>query len=224
MRGVRSKLVATSQASIYSIGAVARMVSVPAGTIRTWEDRYGLVAPGRSTGGHRLYSRDQIDQLRFIKQKLDGGITPATAHRLLAERLDLPPAAPTTGTAPPRLLILLAERDRYASQLEEYFFRTEGFETVVSFDVEESERKAAELSPHLIVVELLISGGAGPELCRRLKSRAPTPIVAISSLALRDEALGAGAEVFLQKPLEPLQLVSAAKDLLGTSAFLGRRA
>jgi CheY-like chemotaxis protein len=37
---------------------------------------------------------------------------------------------------------------------------------------------------------------------------------------MRDAALEAGASAFLQKPLEPLQLVSVVKDLLGTSSFL----
>ena len=36
----------------------------------------------------------------------------------------------------------------------------------------------------------------------------------------RDEALAAGADAFLQKPLEPLKLVSTVKDLLGASAYL----
>jgi DNA-binding transcriptional MerR regulator len=197
------------------------MIGVPASTIRTWEERYGLVEPGRSEGGHRLYTRDHVEQLRFVKSQIDQGVTPASAHRLLAEHL-------TTGTPRgggeerPRLLILLAERDRYAAELEEYFFRTEGYEVVVSHDVEDVEQKARDLSPELIVVELMISGGVGAELCRRLKEQVTTPILAISSLAARDEALVAGADGFVQKPVDPLQLVSAARDLLVTSAMLGR--
>ena len=45
-------------------------------------------------------------------------------------------------------------------------------------------------------------------------------ILAISTLDTGNAALEAGADGFLQKPLEPLQLVSAVRDLLGTSAFL----
>ena len=61
---------------IYSIGAVERMVGIPAATIRNWEQRYGLIAPERSQGGHRLYARGQVEQLRFVKRELDAG--PAT--------------------------------------------------------------------------------------------------------------------------------------------------
>jgi DNA-binding transcriptional MerR regulator len=47
--------------AVYSVSAVARMIGVPVATIRTWEDRYGLVIPDRSAGGHRLYRRDQVE-------------------------------------------------------------------------------------------------------------------------------------------------------------------
>ncbi|HXJ62425.1 MAG TPA: MerR family transcriptional regulator, partial [Actinomycetota bacterium] len=74
-------------ASIYSIGAVARMVGVPTATLRTWEERYELVVPERSPGGHRLYTRDQVEQLRFVLRHIERGLQPADAHRLLADRL-----------------------------------------------------------------------------------------------------------------------------------------
>jgi DNA-binding transcriptional MerR regulator len=47
---------------VYSISAVARMLGVPVATIRTWEDRYEVVVPERSAGGHRLYRREQVEQ------------------------------------------------------------------------------------------------------------------------------------------------------------------
>ncbi|HET9782868.1 MAG TPA: MEDS domain-containing protein [Candidatus Dormibacteraeota bacterium] len=73
------------QEPTYSIGAVARMLEVPTSTLRGWENRYGLLAPGRSKGAHRLYSHDEVEQLRFIKDTLDSGVSAADAHRLLAQ-------------------------------------------------------------------------------------------------------------------------------------------
>lgn len=78
---------AESGRPLFSIGAVARMLDVSAATIRTWETRYGNVVPQRSQGGQRLYSRDQVDQLRFVKDEVASGRRPAEAHRLLTERL-----------------------------------------------------------------------------------------------------------------------------------------
>ena len=118
-----------------------------------------------------------------------------------------------------RLLILLAERDPYAAELAEYFLRTEGYEVAAALDATDATQKVEELTPSMTVIDLLISGGNGLELCRQLKQRSDTPILAISTLD-SDAALEAGADAFLQKPLDPLQLVSAVKDLLGASAFL----
>ena len=197
------------------------MLDIPPATLRTWEERYGLPVPERSPGGHRLYSRDQVDQLRFVKVQLAQGLAPADAHRLLAERLAagwLSFGEPEAGKT--RLLILLAERDPYAAELSEYFLRTEGYEVASALDAADATQKLEELTPSMTVIDLLISGGSGLELCRQLKQRSDTPILAISTLDTSDAALEAGADAFLQKPLDPLQLVSAVKDLLGASAFL----
>ena len=206
---------------VYSIGAVARMLDIPPATLRTWEERYGLPVLERSPGGHRLYSRDQVDQLRFVKVQLAQGMAPADAHRLLAERLAA--GSVTLGapeTAETRLLVLLAERDPYAAELSEYFLRTEGYEVAAALDAADATRRSEELTPSMTVIDLLISGGSGLELCRQLKQRSDAPILAVSTLDSSDAALEAGADAFLQKPLDPLQLVSAVKDLLGASAFL----
>jgi DNA-binding transcriptional MerR regulator len=210
---------------IYSISAVERMVGVPAATLRNWEERYGLIQPQRSPGGHRLYTRDQVEQIRFLAARLEQGLQPSEAHRLLGERLAQAPReriAPAEAERTP--LILLAERDPFAAEFVEFFLRSEGYDVVLAFDADEAERVHEQRSPQLAIVEWLISGGAGADLCRRLKENGATRCIAVSSLDARDQALEAGADAFLQKPLDPLRLVSTAKDLLGTSADLGPRA
>jgi DNA-binding transcriptional MerR regulator len=207
-------------AGIYSIGAVAKMLGVPTATLRTWEERYEVVTPERSSGGHRLYTRDQVDQLRFVLKSIERGLQPADAHRLLADRLtESSDWSLGSSDHETRLLIMLAERDPYAAEFAEYFLRTEGYETIVVLDAREAEALFAERSPDVAIVDLLISGGAGLGLCRNLRDRGAL-VLAISPLESRDEALEYGADAFLQKPLDPLQLVSTVKDLLGHSAFL----
>jgi CheY-like chemotaxis protein len=209
---------------LYSIGAVARMLGIAPATLRTWQERYGLPVPERSPGGHRLYARNQVEQLRFVKAQVDSGMSSADAHRLLAERLTaglLPLGDPETSST--RLLILLAEHDPHAAGLADYFLRTEGYEVAAVMDAEDATRKFEELAPSLVVIDLLISGGSGLQLCRQLKLRSRVPVLAISTLETSDQALEAGADGFLQKPLDPLQLISAVKDLLGASAFLRSR-
>ena len=210
--------------ALYSIGAVARMLDVPPATLRTWEERYGLPKPERSAGGHRLYSREQVAQLHFVKAQLDAGMAAADAHRLLAERLAADGlSVDELELGERRLLVLLAERDPFAAELAEYFLRTEGYQVVSALDAADADRKFTEFAPRVTVIDLLISGGSGLALCRQLKQRGDTLVLAISTLDTSDEALDAGADGFLQKPLDPLHLVSAIKDLLGTSAFLRQR-
>jgi DNA-binding transcriptional MerR regulator len=208
---------------VYSIGAVARMLGIPAATIRNWEERYETIVPERSPGGHRLYSRDQMEQLRFIAAEVSRGLSAADAHRLLGEQgegshllLDKRRSGDT------RLLVLLAERDPVAADLAEFFLRTEGYDVHLVLAVGDAEERWLESRPQLAIVELMISGGRGVELCQRLKQHDGGAVLAISVLQARDEALAAGADAFLQKPLDPLEFVSTVKDLLGASALVAR--
>lgn len=195
------------------------MLGIPVATIRTWEDRYGLVVPERNASGHRLYRRDQVEQLQFVRASITGGVSAADAHRLLAERnSDGPAAVPGEAGAP--LLILLADHDPYAAEYQEHFLKTEGFAVDVALTEGDVRGLLSERSPAVLVVDLLISGGAGLGLCRLAKQQGDVPVVVVSALAARDQAVAAGADAFLLKPLEPLQLVSCVRDLLGLSAFL----
>src|SRR4051794_15713976 len=208
---------------IYSIGAVAAMLGVETATLRAWEERYGVVVPTRSGGAQRIYSRDGLERLRFVVDAVNAGGTPADAHRLLAERL-----RDTAGLSHPdpqgvTIVVLLAERDRYAAELFEYFLRTEGYEVCSAFDPTDAEDLFTERRPDLSIVDLMIGGG-GLALCRRLAGNGGHPVLAMSALKLADAALAAGASAFLSKPVVPLQFVSTVRDLLGRSALTRRAA
>lgn len=205
---------------VYSISAVARMLDVPVATLRTWEDRYQQVIPARNDSGHRLFSRQQVEQLRFIRAQMADGASAADAHRVLAERIE--GGMPLTGPPPQpvRLVILLAEADPYAAEFQEYFLKTEGFEVEVALGEEAAMAAFAAASPAVVIVEVLISGGAGLGLCRRFRERPGVAVIAVSAVEARDAAIEAGADAFLLKPLDPLQLVSTVRDLLQSSAFL----
>ena len=206
--------------AVYSIGAVARMLDVPTSTLRAWQDRYGVVTPERSDGSQRLYSRSQIEHLRFIKAQIDAGASAADAHRLLAQALS---GGRVTGVSAPaterRPLILIAERDPYAADLAEYFLRTEGYDVCIALDAKQALLMFKERSPDLVVIDLLISGGAGFRLCGEFTAKPGAHVLGVSALDSAGEAILFGAAAFLRKPLDSLRLVSAVRDLLGTSAF-----
>jgi DNA-binding response OmpR family regulator len=77
-------------------------------------------------------------------------------------------------------------------------------------------------TPDVAVIDLLISNGRGLQLCAHLRRHFSIPILAISTLDLRDEALDAGASAFLLKPIDALHLVATIQDLLGQSGLLRR--
>jgi len=206
---------------VYSIGAAAKIVDVPTATLRAWEERYGVIKPTRSEGSQRLYSRNQLEQLKFIKSQIEAGASAADAHRLLSRQI-------ATGRAPAmtpqpsrevKPLILLAEAEAYAAEFAEYLLRTEGYDVSLATDARQARLLFAERSPDLLVIDLLISGGAGFRLCSELKAESSAQILAVAAIDAADEALAVGATGFLRKPLEPLALASMVRDLLGTSAL-----
>src|SRR5216684_2743990 len=166
---------------IYSIGAVARMLDIPASTLRAWEDRYSLINPTRSEGSQRLYSRGQVEWLRFVKTKIESGLSAADAHRLLSEQV-------RAGSLP----ALIAERDPYAANLAEYFLRTEGYEVIVATDATSAKLNFQERSPDLVLIDLLLSGGAGFRLLTEFTAAQSAQIVAVAAIDSADEAMRLG--------------------------------
>ena len=200
---------------VYAVAAVERIIGESAGTISSWEERYGLPSPLRTPGGRPLYTRDDVVRLRWLAKELAAGREPEPLGGEVAA--EVPPSVEEPRS---QILVLVAERESRAADLEEYFLRTEGYQVEVTASALEAEAGAAAMHPDVAVVELNVSGHAGLDLCRRLHEVSDAAVVAVSTLDRRDEALDAGAEAFLLKPLDPLVLVSTIKDLLGASAYL----
>lgn len=59
----------------FPIRTVSSLTGVNAVTLRAWERRYGLVKPVRTAGGHRLYTRENIDAIYRILAQLEKGVS-----------------------------------------------------------------------------------------------------------------------------------------------------
>ena len=81
-----------------SIGAVSKAVGIPVGTLRNWERRYGVPAPERTDGGHRLYGPETVGFLEMVNVAMRHGHRPAQLLRLSAEELSAIVAFDTKGT------------------------------------------------------------------------------------------------------------------------------
>ncbi len=78
------------------IGELARRAGIPAGTVRAWERRYGIVGPVRSESGYRLYSARDEARLKEMVALIAEGAAPAEAAR----RVSLSPPDPGRARPP----------------------------------------------------------------------------------------------------------------------------
>ena len=195
------------------------MLELHAATLRNWEERYAAVVPERSAGGQRLYTHEDVESLRFVASRVARGFSAADAHRMLAERETAVPPAPDDGRRDPaRTLVLIAERDPVAAELARSALEREGYDVETVFAASDAVERWREQRPRVAIVELMISGGQGKELCGRLKEHGNGSVLASSGLAAREDALAAGADAFLQKPIDPVELASTVKALVAADA------
>lgn len=74
-----------SEEPLFNIGAVARMTDIPEATLRVWERRYDFPNSSRTAGGHRLYSRQEVARLQWVKLRIDDGMQVSQAIRALQQ-------------------------------------------------------------------------------------------------------------------------------------------
>jgi len=88
---------------IYNLKAAIHEVGLSAATLRAWESRYGLPHPQRTPGGHRLYSRQDIEMLKWLVERQNEGLSISRAVEMWKT---LPEAAQiTSGQTPSPVLI-----------------------------------------------------------------------------------------------------------------------
>ncbi|MEO8626004.1 MAG: MerR family transcriptional regulator [Candidatus Limnocylindrales bacterium] len=74
---------------MYTIKQAAARSGVPVQLLRAWERRYGVVRPGRTDSGYRLYDDGAIERLRAMRQLIDDGWAPSTAAARIRELDDV---------------------------------------------------------------------------------------------------------------------------------------
>ena len=73
---------------MYTIKRVSEMVGVPVATLRAWQRRYGVVNPGRSDSGYRLYGARDIALLRRMQSLVASGWSPKEAAAAVSGNAD----------------------------------------------------------------------------------------------------------------------------------------
>jgi two-component system, OmpR family, phosphate regulon response regulator PhoB len=118
----------------------------------------------------------------------------------------------------PRLL--LVEDDRALADLLMWHFEREGYAIERTADGEEALLLAQERAPDLVILDWMIEGVTGIEVCRRLRRKASTAQVPIIMLTARGEesdrirGLETGADDYVTKPFSPRELLARVGAVL----------
>ncbi len=147
----------SSEGPFFNLKAVVQQTGLKPDTLRAWERRYGLPTPHRSSGGHRLYTRYDIETLKWLTARQQEGLSIARAvdlwRQIEAEGQD-PLAAPASAGllpvpshAPPALGATLIE------------LREDWISACLAYDEQRSEQALAQAfalySPETVALELL---------------------------------------------------------------------
>ena len=116
--------------------------------------------------------------------------------------------------------LLLVEDDTALADLLEYRFESEGYNVSVTPDGEEAMMLAAEDPPDLVILDWMIEGISGIEVCRRLRrdqATAHVPIIMLTAREAEDDrvrGLETGADDYLTKPFSPRELLARVSAVL----------
>ncbi len=103
----------TAPTELYPIRTVASLTGVNPITLRAWERRYGLIRPTRTDSGHRLYTREQIEQIQRVLALLEKGIPISQVRQVIEARAQAAAPAATAGPWP-------AYRERMVSAITRF--------------------------------------------------------------------------------------------------------
>ena len=116
--------------------------------------------------------------------------------------------------------LLLVEDDPALAELLEYRFANEGYAVRATADGDEALLMAAEEVPDLVILDWMIEGTSGIEVCRRLrrdKATAHVPIIMLTARETEDDkirGLETGADDYLTKPFSPRELLARVAAVL----------
>jgi two-component system alkaline phosphatase synthesis response regulator PhoP len=126
--------------------------------------------------------------------------------------------------------ILVIEDDSAALRLIGYTLEQEGYRVLSAENGLEGFKKAQDECPDLIILDIMLPGLDGYDVCRRLRQIPETavlPILMMSAKARqedKDVGLHVGADDYLAKPVDPLEILAKVETLLaGTSKIVYRQ-
>ncbi len=113
--------------------------------------------------------------------------------------------------------ILIVDDDENIAELISLYMTKECFETKIAYDGESALQEISGFSPDLILLDLMLPGIDGYQVCREVRQKSQTPIIMLSAKGeVFDKVLGLelGADDYLEKPFDTKELVARVKAVL----------
>jgi two-component system alkaline phosphatase synthesis response regulator PhoP len=116
--------------------------------------------------------------------------------------------------------ILIVEDEKDIVKMLDYNLKKEGYRTLVAHDGEDAIDAANTKQPDLILLDLMLPGMDGLEVCKTLKAESKTALIPIIMLTAKsqesDKVIGLelGADDYVTKPFSPRELIARIKAVL----------
>ncbi len=113
--------------------------------------------------------------------------------------------------------ILIVDDDENIAELISLYLTKECFETRIEHDGESALEAFDQFMPDLILLDLMLPGMDGYQVCREIRAKSSTPIIMLSAKGeVFDKVLGLelGADDYMEKPFDSKELVARAKAVL----------
>lgn len=113
--------------------------------------------------------------------------------------------------------VLVVDDDRNICELVQLYFEKDGFIVSTCHDGDKAVEAFHSLNPNIIILDLMLPGRDGYEICRELRKISNVPIVMLTARTdTLDKIIGLeiGADDYVAKPFDPKELVARAKAVL----------
>ena len=113
--------------------------------------------------------------------------------------------------------ILIVDDDENIAELISLYLTKECFDTKLVYDGEDALAAFDSYQPNLILLDLMLPGIDGYQVCREIRSKAATPIIMLSAKSeVFDKVLGLelGADDYIMKPFDPKEMVARVRAVL----------
>jgi two-component system alkaline phosphatase synthesis response regulator PhoP len=113
--------------------------------------------------------------------------------------------------------VLVVDDDAKTVELVKLYLNRDGYRVLTAYDGIEALRAARDSQPDLIVLDLMLPGLNGLEVCRTLRAESDVPIIMLTALSTDQDrltGLDLGADDYVSKPFSPRELAARVRAVL----------